>query len=767
MVGGINMSTIDERWNIVQQTRAFCQKVLPLVYDESLSYMEMVCKMSSKLNEIIENNNNLPDYIKELIKEIVNSDDFTQIVGSVLMDTIINVKFPPEGITRAKGDGVTDDTKSIQDCLNYANEHGGATVFFPSGKYLTNTLSIASETSILGADRYNTSLILKGGGNTPLLQGVISQSIRNIHLDGNRLNQIEENYLIDGDIENALIDNVIFSDSAHCITSEKCNANEFCNVKVEDISDNVFINGTGDNNLLKNINTLYEIALVGNNNNWQSAVQTKVDNQEPLIYKKPDILNGYFNSIPMQNNGDVYQVLVKSSAMNNFITPQLFGAKGDGITDDTDAFQKSIDYCIANNVGLYVPVVGLWDNNKGYILSKTLNITHPMVFITDKNVILNWKNAHLNTDTSSTTGENNSVRYNAGYGINIDYGTYRGHKGYYSFGIIQGDKSFIYPGGSVPSGHYWTGVRIANGDIIDFNAQYISYWEKGMLIESSVDDALNSEIYVQVFDDCQTGVEIKSNKSAALMSLYFNTIGLCKYGIIFDATNGFINNITIRGQQIFTEYKDGCNIYSKGTNDNLQHVLIEVSDCKNTNTEQTLLKTGDGSEWKGPAINGEGGFFKAIFSTICIGVYNGPMTAGEPIQILVGGFGTEVKNTWLTSSGSERSPILCVSSTQNESDFNGGLGGALPGRSGILSIQTEKNYVAGDIETYKFYSICAGKNTETNICITPLNAYKEVELTAKSNTYSNAREILVIAKFLQDISANYEFKFFANILDIK
>ena len=271
------MSTIDENWNIVDTTRAFCQKVLPLVYDESLSYLEMVCKMSSKLNEVIENNNNLPQYVKDLIKETVNSDEFTQIVGSVLMNTIINVKFPPEGITPAKGDGVTDDTKSIQDCLDYANAQGGAVVFFPSGKYLTSTLSMAGKTSILGADRYNTTLFLKGGGSTPLLQGVINQSVRNIAFDGNRLNQIEENYLIDGDIENALIDNVILEDSAHCITSEKCNANEFCNVKVLDIGDGIFIDAIGNNNLLTNINTTYSIIITGDNNNWQSAQQTKID----------------------------------------------------------------------------------------------------------------------------------------------------------------------------------------------------------------------------------------------------------------------------------------------------------------------------------------------------------------------------------------------------------------------------------------------------------------------------------------------------------
>lgn len=37
----------------------YCQKVLPLVYDESLSYYEFLCKLMRKLNEVIENVNKL------------------------------------------------------------------------------------------------------------------------------------------------------------------------------------------------------------------------------------------------------------------------------------------------------------------------------------------------------------------------------------------------------------------------------------------------------------------------------------------------------------------------------------------------------------------------------------------------------------------------------------------------------------------------------------------------------------------------------------
>lgn len=34
--------------------RYFCHKVLPLVYDDSLSYYEVLCKLTNKINEIID-----------------------------------------------------------------------------------------------------------------------------------------------------------------------------------------------------------------------------------------------------------------------------------------------------------------------------------------------------------------------------------------------------------------------------------------------------------------------------------------------------------------------------------------------------------------------------------------------------------------------------------------------------------------------------------------------------------------------------------------
>ncbi len=54
----------------------YCPKILPLVYDDSLSYYEAICKMVSKLNELIENYND------------GFSETFDKYFNSVMIDAI-------------------------------------------------------------------------------------------------------------------------------------------------------------------------------------------------------------------------------------------------------------------------------------------------------------------------------------------------------------------------------------------------------------------------------------------------------------------------------------------------------------------------------------------------------------------------------------------------------------------------------------------------------------------------------------------------------
>lgn len=50
--------------------RFWCQKVLPAVYDDSLSYYELLCKVIDKLNEVIQKSNEQSEVIEILTREL-------------------------------------------------------------------------------------------------------------------------------------------------------------------------------------------------------------------------------------------------------------------------------------------------------------------------------------------------------------------------------------------------------------------------------------------------------------------------------------------------------------------------------------------------------------------------------------------------------------------------------------------------------------------------------------------------------------------------
>lgn len=199
-------------WNNVKP--ACCTKwlVLPTVYSDALSYGEQLDKFCYQLNQLIENNNILPDFIAETVKEYINSGEIGEVVRDILANYILNVKYPPNGITPAVGDGSADDTNAIQGCIDYAAENGGV-VYFPYGTYLTQSVSMKDGVSLFGFDRYSTKLVLKGGATNALLNGNVKNvGIYNITLDSNagiQVNNVDVINVTGGNIElvNAILDN--------------------------------------------------------------------------------------------------------------------------------------------------------------------------------------------------------------------------------------------------------------------------------------------------------------------------------------------------------------------------------------------------------------------------------------------------------------------------------------------------------------------------------------------------------------------------------
>lgn len=166
----------------------------------------------------------LDEYIEQKIKEGLDALGLEQIVIDILSKYAyaINVKTPPNGLLPALGNGTTNDYATIQGCIDYASSIGGGVVFFPYGKYLTNSLSMRSNVSILGFDQYSTELILSGGANKPLISGTIDNvSISGLTLNAKQSSQVNNIDAIELLGHHINLENVIAEDCYTSINIEK------------------------------------------------------------------------------------------------------------------------------------------------------------------------------------------------------------------------------------------------------------------------------------------------------------------------------------------------------------------------------------------------------------------------------------------------------------------------------------------------------------------------------------------------------------------
>lgn len=147
--------------NELKPFRYWCQRVLPLVYDDSLSYYELLCKVIDYLNKTIENVNELSENFDELRKEFITLKEFVdnyftnldvqEEINKKLDEMVENGTFDKlfskflTGIINvkcigAKGDGISDDTSYFQEAIN-----SGMIIFIPNGTYVVNELKFNSE----------------------------------------------------------------------------------------------------------------------------------------------------------------------------------------------------------------------------------------------------------------------------------------------------------------------------------------------------------------------------------------------------------------------------------------------------------------------------------------------------------------------------------------------------------------------------------------------------------------------------------------------
>lgn len=143
--------------------RFWCQKVLPIVYDDSLSYYELLNKVVNYLNNAIkdisvlaENNTGLynafvalqnyvnnyfdsldvTEAIDDKLDRMAESGELTQIFFSWASLGYLNFVTPE--LFGATGDGITDDSKPFNDMFAYLDNNGG-TALLGGKTYLFNT----------------------------------------------------------------------------------------------------------------------------------------------------------------------------------------------------------------------------------------------------------------------------------------------------------------------------------------------------------------------------------------------------------------------------------------------------------------------------------------------------------------------------------------------------------------------------------------------------------------------------------------------------
>lgn len=276
------MVTNNYDFKTVTRLRMLCMKVLPTVYGDALSYEEQVCKVTEKINQLVDTVNALPDYLVEVVKELIDAAGLEDIVKNVLADLyFINVKNPPAPFIAAKGDGATNDTEAIQALLNYAGLQRSY-LFFPAGNYIVTGLTMVENVSLVGLDRYSSIITLAPDSNRDLVTGFVENaSISNLTLNANMNAQTANCSCLNATVNNALIDFVIFRNGYDSVVVENTNEFEGAYWLFDGIQHNALtLNGDGaviSNVIFKNASQLSANALaIVNGNNKITGIFSNV-----------------------------------------------------------------------------------------------------------------------------------------------------------------------------------------------------------------------------------------------------------------------------------------------------------------------------------------------------------------------------------------------------------------------------------------------------------------------------------------------------------
>ena len=152
----------------IESFRFWCQKVLPLVYDDSLSYYELLCKVVTYLNNTIQAVNENTDVVAQMRQDIDDFEDWTTSKVQELEDFMNNYfnNLDVQNEINAKLDAMAQDgtltaliTPLIPDVVaEWLAEH-----ITPTTPAVDDTLSVsgaAADSKTVG-DIFKTAIVLR------------------------------------------------------------------------------------------------------------------------------------------------------------------------------------------------------------------------------------------------------------------------------------------------------------------------------------------------------------------------------------------------------------------------------------------------------------------------------------------------------------------------------------------------------------------------------------------------------------------------------